>query len=77
MLKTLIQNKNWGEKMMNIPFMEQRQNLQKVMLETFGKEIGTLDLELQTMLVDDMITAFFNRLKVMKKIQVRQCRESV
>jgi len=58
--------------MTDIPFMEQRQNLQKVMIETFGKEIGTLDLELQTMLVDDMITAFFNRLKVMKKIQKRQ-----
>ena len=52
--------------------MEQRQNLQKVMIETFGKEIGTLDLELQTMLVDDMITAFFNRLKVLKKIQETQ-----
>lgn len=72
MLKTLIRNKNWGEKMMDIHFMEQRQNLQKVMMETFGKEIGTLDLELQTMLVDDMITAFFNRLKVMKKIQKKQ-----
>ena len=72
MLKTLIQNKNWGEKMTDIHFMEQRQNLQKVMIETFGKEIETLDLELQTMLVDDMITAFFNRLKVMKKIQKKQ-----
>jgi hypothetical protein len=77
MLKTLIQNKNWGEKMTNIHFMEQRRNLQKVMIETFGKEIGTLDLELQTMLVDDMITAFFNRLKVMKKIQKKQLRESM
>jgi len=72
MLKTLIRNKNWGEKMMDIHLMEQRQNLQKVMMETFEKEIGTLDLELQTMLVDDMITAFFNRLKVMKKIQKKQ-----
>jgi len=58
--------------MTDIHFMEQRQNLQRVMIETFGKEIGKLDLELQTMLVDDMITAFFNRLKVMKKIQKRQ-----
>jgi hypothetical protein len=63
--------------MTNINFIEQRQNLQKVMIETFGKEIGTLDLELQTMLVEDMITAFFNRLKVMKEIHARQCRESV
>jgi hypothetical protein len=63
--------------MMDIHFMEQRQNLQKVMMETFGKEIGTLDLELQIMLVDDMITAFFNRLKVMKKIQKKQLRESM
>ncbi len=63
--------------MADIHFIEQRQNLQKVMIETFGKELGTLDLELQTMLVDDMITAFFNRLKVMKKIQVRQCRGSM
>lgn len=72
MLKTLIQNKNWGEKMTDIHFMEQRQSLQKVMIETFEKEMGTLDLELQTVLVDDMITAFFNRVRIMKRMQKRQ-----
>ncbi|MBN1784628.1 MAG: hypothetical protein JW815_02715 [Candidatus Bathyarchaeota archaeon] len=58
--------------MTDIHFMEQRQSLQKVMIETFEKEMGTLDLELQTVLVDDMITAFFNRVRIMKRMQKRQ-----
>lgn len=58
--------------MTNTRFIENRQNLQKVMIKTFRKEIGTLQPELQSILVDDLITAFFDRLKVMKKIQNTQ-----
>lgn len=53
-------------------FIEQRQNLQKAMIKTFGKELQALDVELQSILVDDMVTTFFNRLKALKKIQETQ-----
>ena len=55
--------------MENIPLMEKRERLQKVMMETLQKEAQTLNHELQSILIDDMITAFYNRLNVMKKIQ--------
>ena len=58
--------------MKNTPLMEKRERLQKVMMETLHKEIQTLNLELQSILIDDMITAFYNRLNVMKKIQQKQ-----
>ena len=54
--------------MKNIPLMEKREKLQKVMMTTFQNEMQTLNNELQSMLIDDMITAFNNRLIVMKKI---------
>ena len=72
MLKIIIQNQNRKEKIMNTYFIEQRQNLQKSMIKTFEKELQTLDAELQSILVDDMITAFFNRVKVLQKIQETQ-----
>ena len=58
--------------MKTIPLMEERERLQKVMMETFQKQVQTLNHELQSILIDDMITAFYNRLNVMKKIQHKQ-----
>ena len=58
--------------MKNTPLMEKRERLQKVMMETLHKEVQILDHELQSILIDDMITAFYNRLNVMKKIQHKQ-----
>lgn len=58
--------------MKNTPLMEKRERLQKVMMETLQKEVQTLNHELQSILIDDMITAFYNRLNVMKKIQHQQ-----
>jgi len=55
--------------MKNTPLMEQRERLQKVMMETLTKEVQTLNHDLQLILIDDMITAFYNRLSVMQKIQ--------
>ena len=49
------------QKMKNIPLMEKREKLQKVMMITFQNEMQTLNNELQSMLIDDMITAFNNR----------------
>ena len=49
--------------------MENREKLQKVIITTFQDEVQPLTSELQSMLIDDMITAFYNRLIVLKKIQ--------
>ena len=54
------------------PLMDKRERLQKVMIETLQKEVQTLNHDLQSILIDDMKTAFYNRLNVMKKIQHKQ-----
>ena len=51
--------------------MENREKLQNVIVTTFQDEMQTLNSELPSMLIDDMITAFYNRLIVLKKIQHR------
>ena len=58
--------------MKNTPLMEKRERLQKVMMETLQKEVHPLNHDLQSILIDDMVTAFYNRLEVMKKIQDKQ-----
>ena len=55
--------------MENTPLMQKRNRLKKVMINTFQKEIQSLNSQFQTILIDDMITAFYNRLNVMQKIQ--------
>jgi hypothetical protein len=49
--------------------MKKRQKLQKVMIKAFENEIKELDSNLKSILIDDMITAFYNRIIVLKKIQ--------
>jgi len=48
---------------------QSRKRLQKMIMETFNNEIHTLTPELQTILADDMVTAFQNRLTVFQRIQ--------
>ena len=55
--------------MENTPLMQKRNKLKKIMINTFQKEMQSLNNQLQTILIDDMITAFYNRLNVMQKIQ--------
>ncbi len=55
--------------MENTPLIQKRNRLKKVMINTFQKEMQSLNSQLQTILIDDMITAFYNRLNVMQKIQ--------
>ena len=57
--------------MENTPLMQKRNRLKKVMINTFQKEMQSLNSQLQTILIDDMITAFYNRLNVMQKIQTK------
>jgi len=49
--------------------MEEKKRLQKVMLEIFQQEFQTLNNELQSILIDDMLTVFHNRLTILKRIQ--------
>ena len=49
--------------------MEEKKRLQKVMLEIFKQEFQTLNNELQSILIDDMLTVFHNRLTILKRIQ--------
>jgi len=51
--------------------LQNRKKLQKMMLEAFTSEINTLTPELQSILADDMVTAFQNRLIVFQRIQAK------
>jgi len=50
---------------------QNRKKLQKMMLEAFTNEIKTLTPELQSILADDLVTAFQNRLVVFQRIQAK------
>ena len=52
--------------------IENREKLQQVLMNSLKAETQTLGPELQSILVDDLVTAFYNRLKVMKRIQQKQ-----
>ena len=58
--------------MKNNLLMKERKNLQNLMLKTFRKEVQVLDPELQSMFIDDLVSAFHNRLTLMKHIQASQ-----
>ena len=58
--------------MKNALLTENREKLQKTMMKSLGKEVQQLNPDFQLILIDDMITAFYNRLNVMKKIQEKQ-----
>ena len=50
---------------------QNRKKLQKMMLEAFTNEISALKPEFQSILADDMVTAFQNRLVVFQRIQAK------
>ena len=52
--------------------MEKRQRIQKDMMKTFQNELQQLNSQLQSILIDDMVTAFYNRLDILEKIQNKQ-----
>ena len=55
--------------MNNTHFLKERSNLQKLMMNCLSSEIESLDQDLQLILIDDLTTAFYNRLIVMEKVQ--------
>ena len=52
--------------------MEKSQRLQKDMTKTFQNELQQLNSQIQSILIDDMVTAFYNRLDILEKIQNKQ-----
>ncbi|MDG6222335.1 MAG: hypothetical protein IAX21_11265 [Candidatus Bathyarchaeota archaeon] len=53
---------------MNSALTQNREKIKTVMMQTFQTEMQNLNPNMQNMLVDDLVTAFYSRLKVMKKI---------
>ena len=57
---------------MSKPLLEKRERIQKTMMEAFHNQLHPLNKQLQSILIDDMVTAFYNRLDILKKIQNKQ-----
>jgi hypothetical protein len=49
--------------------LKQRKELEAKMTEVFKENIQTLSTELQKILVDDLVTAFQNRINVLIRVQ--------
>ena len=54
----------------NIPF-KQRKELEDKMAEVFKEDIEMLSTELQKILLDDLVTAFQNRINVLIRAQTK------
>ncbi len=50
--------------------IELRIELEKKIKQIFSSKIKELSTELQRILIDDMVTAFENRLKVLKMVKI-------
>lgn len=59
------------EQKMKNSLIQNREKIQKAIMAIFQDEVQTLSSDLQSILIDDMVAAFYNRLSVMKKIQDR------
>ncbi len=51
---------------------EQRRELESKMAKVFKDNIGSLSTELQGILLDDMVTAFQNRINVLIRAQAKR-----
>jgi hypothetical protein len=52
--------------------IKERKELEAKMAAVFGEKIKELSAEFQRILLDDMVTAFENRLKVLNRAQTRE-----
>jgi len=59
------------EQKMKNSLIQNREKIQKAIMAIFQDEVQTLSSDLQSILIDDIVAAFYNRLSVMKKIQDR------
>jgi len=54
------------------PASNPREKLKTAMMQTFQTEMQTLNADIQNILVDDLVTAFYSRLKVMTQLSKNQ-----
>jgi hypothetical protein len=66
-----VNNKTGGNSLNETVEIKERCELEAKMAAVFGKEIKELSTELQQILIDDMVTAFENRLNVLNRSPVR------
>ena len=57
---------------MNSSNPQNREKLKTEMMQAFHTEMRHLNKDIQNMLVDDLVTAFYSRLQVMTKITLNQ-----
>ena len=57
---------------MNTPNPQNREKLKTEMMQAFLPQMQHLNKDIQNMLVDDLVTAFYSRLQVMTKITKNQ-----
>ena len=62
-------NKHGGKEVKNLITQKERKELMTKMAMIFAERIQELSTELQEILIDDMVTALENRLKVLIRIQ--------
>jgi len=55
------------------PTLKARKELEAKMATVFGEKIKGLSTELQKILLDDMVTAFENRLNVLNRAHSKRC----
>ena len=51
--------------------LKSRKELEAKMASVFGEKIKELSTELQEIVIDDMVTAFENRLNVLNRVSVK------
>jgi hypothetical protein len=52
--------------------IKERKELQSKMFKVFGKNTKELSTELQRILIDDLVTAFQNRINVLMRAQAKR-----
>ena len=62
-----------GCRLKNEIALKGRQELEAKMAAVFGEKIKALSTELQKILLDDMVTAFENRLNVLNRAHSKSC----
>jgi len=63
---------NGGKALKKNMTLKQRRELEAKMAKVFKKNIGGLSTELQKILLDDLVTAFQNRINVLTRVQAKR-----
>jgi hypothetical protein len=70
-LELTVGDNNVGGKCMKQITFKSRKELEAKMATVFGEKINALSTELQQILIDDMVTAFENRLNVLNRVNIK------